>query len=107
MDEMTTMYQRIRTLALQSSNGTNSTKDRASLQEEVNQLCSEIDRIASDTTFGGQKILNGDTGVTFGQDLAATGTKKDDKLIKFQVGADAKQTIDTNLAGTAGEGFNM
>ncbi|MEE1286761.1 MAG: flagellin, partial [Ruminobacter sp.] len=60
MDEMTTMFQRIRTLALQSANGTNSAKDRKALQEEVTQLCSEIDRIAKDTTFGGEKILNGE-----------------------------------------------
>ena len=60
MDEMTTMFQRIRTLALQSANGTNSAKDRKALQEEVTQLCSEIDRIAKDTTFGGENILNGE-----------------------------------------------
>ena len=60
MDEMTTMFQRIRTLALQSDNGTNSEKDRKALQEEVTQLCSEIDRIAKDTTFGGENILNGE-----------------------------------------------
>ena len=57
MDEMTTMYQRVRTLALQSANGTNSADDRKALQEEVNQLCSEIDRISNDTTFGGDSIL--------------------------------------------------
>ena len=60
MDEMTTMYQRIRTLALQSANGTNSDKDRGALQEEVNQLCAEVDRITKDTTFGGEKILTGE-----------------------------------------------
>ena len=59
MDEMTNMYQRIRTLALQSANGTNSQADRDALQQEVTQLCSEIDRITKDTTFGGEKILTG------------------------------------------------
>ena len=54
MDEMTTMFQRVRTLALQSANGTNSDKDRTALQEEVTSLCSEIDRIANDTTFAGK-----------------------------------------------------
>ncbi len=81
MDEMTTMYQRIRTLALQSANGTNSTEDRASLQQEVGQLCAEIDRIASDTTFGGQKILDGSA-----------------ENVSFQVGADKNQTIGVSLA---------
>ena len=62
MDEMTTMYQRIRTLALQSANGTNSDADRTALQQEVDSLCSEIDRISKDTTFGGsdQRLLTGE-----------------------------------------------
>ena len=52
MDEMTTMYQRIRTLALQSANGTNSAEDRKALQNEVTQLCSEIDRITKASSPG-------------------------------------------------------
>ena len=81
MDEMTTMYQRIRTLALQSANGTNSSKDREALQQEVTQLCTEIDRISKDTTFGGEKLLDG---------------SKDQ--VDFQVGADANQKISVSLA---------
>ena len=59
MDEMVTMLQRIRTLAVQSSNGTNSQADRDAMQQEVTQLSEEISRIASQTKFGGQQILNG------------------------------------------------
>ena len=81
MDEMTTMYQRIRTLALQSANGTNSAKDREALQQEVTQLCTEIDRISKDTTFGGEKLLDGSKG-----------------QVDFQVGADANQKISVSLA---------
>ena len=81
MDEMTTMYQRIRTLALQSANGTNSAKDREALQQEVTQLCTEIDRISKDTTFGGEKLLDGSKG-----------------QVDFQVGADANQMISVSLA---------
>ena len=81
MDEMTNMYQRIRTLALQSANGTNSAKDREALQQEVTQLCTEIDRISKDTTFGGEKLLDG---------------SKDQ--VDFQVGADANQKISVSLA---------
>ena len=77
MDEMTTMYQRIRTLALQSANGTNSDADRVSIQQEVNQLCDEIDRINNDTTYGGKG---------FGSIL----TKGP---VDFQVGADQNQKI--------------
>ena len=101
MDEMTTMFQRIRTLALQSANGTNSAKDRQALQEEVTQLCSEIDRIAKDTTFGGEKILNGEA--VAANDLSitnATDAAKGSKAISFQVGADANQTIGIKLSMT-------
>ncbi len=76
MDEMTTMYQRIRTLALQSANGTNSQADRDALQQEVESLCCEIERISADTTFGGEKILDGTN-----------------SSVAFQVGADSGQTI--------------
>lgn len=51
--------QRIRELAVQSRNATNSTEDRAALQKEVEQLKSEIDRVATDTSFNGTKLLDG------------------------------------------------
>ncbi len=82
MDEMTNMYQRIRTLALQSANGTNSKADRLSMQQEVNELCEEIDRISTDTTFGGK---------SFGAILNAGS-------VSFQVGADDNQTIDLDTS---------
>ncbi|MCF5898293.1 MULTISPECIES: flagellin [Aeromonas] len=75
MDEITSMLQRMRTLAQQSANGSNNTDDRVALQQEYDQLTTEIDRISSDTTFGGQKLLDG----------KYKGS--------FQVGADATQTI--------------
>ncbi len=51
--------QRIRELAVQSRNATNSTEDRAALQKEVVQLKSEIDRVSTDTSFNGTKLLDG------------------------------------------------
>ena len=113
MDEMTTMYQRIRTLALQSANGTNSAKDRTALQEEVNQLCSEIDRISNDTTFGGEKILAGSSQATVAAGGVVTAGKVTDaKTISFQVGADANQLISINMSakndnGEDGQGFSV
>ena len=59
MDEITTMLQRIRTLAQQSANGSNGTADRTALQREVDQLSEEITRISEDTTFGGRPLLDG------------------------------------------------
>ena len=61
LDETTNMLQRIRTLAVQSSNGTNTESDRKALQEEVSQLSEEITRIAKQTTFAGGLVLNGKT----------------------------------------------
>ena len=58
LDEISNMLQRIRTLAVQSSNGTLGDDDRVSIQNEVNALTAEITRIAEDTTFGGKTILN-------------------------------------------------
>ena len=70
------ILQRVRELAVQSSNATNSASDRKALQEEVNQLGSELDRIAQTTEFNGKKLLDG----SFGSQ-------------QFQVGANANQTI--------------
>ncbi|MCB5162860.1 flagellin [Marinomonas algarum] len=85
LDETTNMLQRMRTLSIQSANGSNSDKDRVAIQQEVEQLSTEINRIASDTTFGGENLLDGTyNGV-------------------YQVGADSNQTISFTLAsgGTA------
>ena len=110
MDEMTTMYQRIRTLALQSANGTNSADDRKALQNEVTQLCAEIDRITKDTTFAGEKILTGEKSTTTAL-AAATAVNNYSRAsaeVKFQVGADADQTISVKLGnGNDKLGFSV
>ena len=59
LGKMGDMLQRMRELAVQSSNATNSTADREALQSEVSQLRAEIDRVAKTTSFNGQKILDG------------------------------------------------
>jgi flagellin len=76
LGETGNILQRIRELAVQSANSSNSSSDRQALQDEVNQLVSELDRIATTTNFNGQNLLDG----TFG-------------TAKFQVGADANQVI--------------
>ena len=79
MVEIGNNLQRIRELAVQSANATNSGTDRDALNAEVTQLLKEIDRVANQTSFNGTKLLNGDfTGAL------------------FQVGADAGQTIGIN-----------
>ena len=95
LDEVHTMLQRIRTLSVQSANGTNTTADRASIQGEVDQLCSEINRIACKTTFGGSEILSGKT------DKA--GTLLVGGKVAFQVGSNANDTISVDLS----KGFSV
>jgi len=59
LGEVTNNLQRIRELAVQSSNATNSSSDRTALQAEVAQLLNEIDRVANQTSFNGVKLLDG------------------------------------------------
>ena len=76
LSEVANNLQRIRELAVQSANATNTSSDRASLNAEVAQLVAEIQRVATSTQFNGQNILDG----TF-------------TAAQFQVGANANQTI--------------
>ena len=64
MQESTNILQRMRELALQSANGSNSAEDRASLQSEYAALTTELTRIAETTTFGGRNLLDGSFGTT-------------------------------------------
>lgn len=76
--------QRLRELAVQSANATNSTTDRAALQSEATQLISEIDRVATSTKFNGVALLDGSFTAQ-----------------QFQVGADAGQTISITSIASA------
>ncbi len=80
LQEVQNNLQRIRELAVQSANATNSDSDREAINREVQQRLEEIDRVSSQTSFNGQKILDG----SFGD-------------AKFQVGANVGETIDLNL----------
>ena len=96
LDETTNMLQRIRTLAVQAANGTNTAKDRQALQEEVKALSHEISRIAKKTTFAGAQVLDGGGANTLMREVAqagggAGGAKKYEYF--FQVGANAKDEI--------------
>ena len=76
MAEVTNNLQRIRELAVQAANGTNSATDRTALQSEVTQLVAEIDRVANQTNFNGIKLLDGSYSAQ-----------------SYQVGANAGETI--------------
>jgi flagellin len=94
LDEVTNMLQRMRTLAVQSANGTNSSDERKALNEEAKQLKEEIKRIGTDTSFGGTLKLFADT-VT-GNSLASLTS------VDFQVGSHAKQTIGVKFKSMSG-----
>ncbi len=82
--QITNNLQRIRELAVQSANATNSSSDRAALQLEVTQLVAEIDRVASTSAFNGVKLLDG----TFSSQ-------------SFQVGANSGETVDISSISSA------
>ncbi|HAI59521.1 MAG TPA: flagellin, partial [Xanthomonadaceae bacterium] len=84
LSEIGNNLQRIRELAVQSANATNSASDRAALQAEVAQLTSEIDRVATQTQFNGLNLLDGSFSAQ-----------------AFQVGANAGQTITVSSIGSA------
>src|ERR687886_1481724 len=65
LDEVHSMLQRVRELAVQFKNGTLSTSDQAAIQSEVNQLASEIDRIGQSAEFNGINLLNAVTTISF------------------------------------------
>ncbi|MCB1886672.1 MAG: flagellin FliC [Rhodocyclaceae bacterium] len=76
---------RMRDLAIQSANATNSSSDRAALEAEFDQLQQEIDRIGTQTTFNGLKILDSDAGTQV-----------------FQVGANAGETVSVSTTAISG-----
>ncbi|RHW75958.1 flagellin [Colwellia sp. RSH04] len=84
MEEVSTMLRRVRSLASQASNGSNSGGDRLALQEEVRALSAEVNRIADDTTFAKKKILDGSFSTT------------------IQVGSDAMQVVSFDMKSVGG-----
>ncbi|CAK0772152.1 flagellin [Gammaproteobacteria bacterium] len=80
LNDIATSLQRLRTLAVQSANASNTTVDRSAIQTEAKQLTAEIDRIGSQTNFNGIKLLDGSF-----------------KTQKFQIGANANETISVGM----------
>ncbi|WP_295364024.1 flagellin [uncultured Succinivibrio sp.] len=97
LDESTSMLQRIRTLAIQAANGTNTQIDRDSIQQEIAQLSAEITRIACKTCFAGRQCLAGINGAHKGGVLDQQGR------VTFQVGAYAFDTLSIQMK----EGFTL
>ncbi len=79
--EIENILQRMRELAVQAANDTNDTSDRANIQVEMDHLGTEINRIASTTSWAGQNLLNGTSG------LALATSSSDVKSLRLQIGA--------------------
>lgn len=90
LDETHSMLQRLRTLSVQSSNGTYISADRANIQKEVAQLTEEITEITKKTEFNKMKLINGST-----------------DSVKFQVGANADQTIAISMESMAASALGI
>lgn len=90
MDEMTNILQRMRELGVQASNDTNSASNRASIQKEVDQLYSELDRISSVTSFNGVKLLDGST-----------------KSTSLQIGANSGETLSFSIKAVTTKDLNL
>ena len=97
LNETHDILQRMRELAVQSANGTNTDSDRANLQDEVNQLADELNRIGNTTEFNTQKLINGSKDKT----EAAAAVKNGASIAKIGAGADV---FEVRSAATAGAG---
>lgn len=112
LNETHSILQRMRELAVQSANDTNTLSDRTEIQKEINQLTKEVDRISTDTEFNTKKLLDGTmstTSVTAGAGLAATA---DDTHIGATVSvgsslASGTYTISVTTTGAGGAGATI
>ena len=100
LDEISNMLQRMRTLAVQSANGTLGNDDRKAIQGEADQLITEIQRIATETTFGGKTILAGYDANDSIYKAATKGSNPNggtQAILTLHVGANTGNTIDLRV----------
>ena len=90
LTEVHDMLQRMNELAVKAANGTQTSADRGYINQEVQALVSEIDRVASTTTFNEKNLLDGSF-----------------KKVGLQVGAEAKQLITLDIVGMSAKGLNL
>src|SRR5690554_3764522 len=113
LDEVTSNLQRIRELAVQAANATNSDSDRQALNQEVQQRIAEVNRIASQTSFNGLKVLDGTFGVQnfqVGANAGETSSVRGGDARGSQLGAVVAQTTglsDTMVTRPTSESFSQ
>merc|ERR1712138_314357 len=105
LNETTNLLQRVRELAVQSASDNNNPADRASLNEEVIQLVDEINRIATNTSFNGNKLLNGDiinsvlhVGANVGETLNVRIDSAEATQLSRQMRRESEVGVDANIA---------
>ncbi|WP_123035005.1 flagellin [Haliea alexandrii] len=108
LSEVTNNLQRIRELAVQSANATNSSSDRAALDAEVQQLIAEIDRVAGQTNFNGVKLLDGSFSAQIFQvganvgDTITVSAVVDSTALGLGLDTGGAATADISVAGATG-----
>lgn len=100
LQETTDIIQRIRELAVQSSNGIYSDEDRMQIQVEVSQLIAEVDRIASQAQFNGMNMLTGRFGLSSGESVASGS-------MWFHIGANMDQRIQVFIGTMTAAALNL
>lgn len=98
-EEVTNILYRMKDLATQSANATNSDVDRTALQGEADQLNAELKNILTNTTFGGEKLIFGAKG--------ETDTSKLSSAMSFQIGASAEETLSLDLKSYGADKSNL
>lgn len=109
LNETHSILQRMRELAVQSANDTNTADDRAELQKEIDQLLSEIDRIGNTTEFNTKKLLNGGASVSGTVGSGLTGVTIVGGTGETQVGSSVTITavkVATSASATKANAFN-
>jgi flagellin len=96
LNETHSILQRMRQLAVQSANDTNSASDRTAIQSEVDQLAKELNRIGNTTQFNGANLLRGDATADIDPGTGAA------KTVTFQVGANSGQTLGVDIKDSRG-----
>lgn len=110
MDEITAMIQRMNQLCIQASTDTTTDEDRALINEEVQQLKQEVERIASDTEFNGQKLLDGTfdlKGYTNNKDVKVEYYSDEVKAGQYQIDIDGIVNADGSIDVSKLTGFNV
>ncbi|CAM5331514.1 flagellin [Pseudomonas fragi] len=92
LNEMTDIMQRMKDLATQSANGTNSDADRNAMQAEYNELGKELGNIMDNTSFAGEKLFSSDP---------TNSTAKFNSAVNFQIGATTAETLELNVSSGA------